>query len=87
MPAQAGLGLCYFDGTGVEQSDAEAVKWFRAAAEQGDERAQYFLGACYIEGAGVKRSRREGIKWSRSAAEQGSEDALNLLQQLGVKFP
>ena len=34
--AQYNLGGCYFDGRGVDQSYAEAVKWCRKAAEQGD---------------------------------------------------
>ncbi|MGA2404846.1 MAG: hypothetical protein ABSG91_24605, partial [Syntrophobacteraceae bacterium] len=29
---------------GVPQDDAEAVKWYRKAAEQGDDRAQFELG-------------------------------------------
>ena len=30
----------YKNGQGVEQNDKEAVKWFRASAEQGDPDAQ-----------------------------------------------
>ena len=37
-------GLDAYEGRGVEQSDAEAAKWWRAAAERGDVRAQYTLG-------------------------------------------
>ena len=33
--AQYNLGVCYYNGDGVAQSYAEAVKWFRKAAEQG----------------------------------------------------
>ena len=29
------LVLCMINGRGVEQDDAEAVKWYRLAAEQG----------------------------------------------------
>lgn len=37
------LGLCYYEGKGVEQNKAEAVKWFRKAAEQGHELAKEAL--------------------------------------------
>jgi TPR repeat protein len=34
--AQSQLGWFYGSGTGVEQNYAEAVKWYRMAAEQGN---------------------------------------------------
>ncbi len=33
--AQLNLGVCYWNGNGVAKDYAEAVKWFRKAAEQG----------------------------------------------------
>ena len=50
---------------------AEAVKWFRKAAEQGNADAQYNLGACYYNGQGVTKDYTEAVKWIRKAAEQG----------------
>lgn len=53
----------YRDGRGVLQSDTEAVKWYRKAAEQGDADAQNNLGVtgslslapgCVIEGADIE---------------------------------
>lgn len=40
------LGDCCFKGDGVEQDEAEAVKWYRKAAEQYNDDAQYMLGCC-----------------------------------------
>ena len=40
----------YVTGVGVPQDAAEAVPWYRRAAEQGDARAQYNLGGMYREG-------------------------------------
>ena len=40
--------VMYDNGEGVPQDYAEAVKWYRLAAEQGDARAQYNLGLCTI---------------------------------------
>lgn len=37
--AQYNLALCYKKGIGVPQSEADAVKWFLKAAEQGDDDA------------------------------------------------
>src|SRR5947199_10025535 len=41
------LGCCHEHGLGVAQDAAQAVYWYRLAAEQGDPRAQTNLGACY----------------------------------------
>ena len=73
--AQTNLGLMYADGEGVPKDYAEAVKWFRMAAEQGHVHAQYNLGVLYSEGRGVGQDYVEAAKWYRKAAEQGSVDA------------
>ena len=51
---------------------AEAVKWFRQAAEQGNAYAQSRLGRCYYDGEGVTQNYEEAVKWFRLAAEQGN---------------
>ena len=45
--AQYHLGLMYLNGEGTRQNPAEATKWFRLAAEQGDPRAQLSIGISY----------------------------------------
>jgi TPR repeat protein len=45
--AQYHLGLMYLNGEGTRQNAAEATKWFRLAAEQGDPRAQLSIGISY----------------------------------------
>ena len=40
---QNDLGNRYYDGDGVPQDYAEAVKWYRKAAEKGNREAQYIL--------------------------------------------
>ena len=52
--AQYNLGVMYDEGRGVRQDDAEAVRWYRQAAEQGYAAAQYNLGAMYANGRGVR---------------------------------
>ena len=61
----------YEKGRGVEQSDMEAVKWFRKSAEQGHATAQNWLAWMYREGRGVERSNAEAIKWYRKAEQNG----------------
>ena len=60
----------YVKGQGVPQDYAEAVKWFRKAADQGDADAQNNLGQMYITGQGVPKDDGEAIKWFRKAADQ-----------------
>ena len=58
---------------------AEAVKWYRKAAEQGNAGAQFSLGFSYIKGEGVPQDYAEAVKWYRKAADQGATAAqLNL---------
>ena len=62
-------GMAYLKGNGVEQSDAEAVKWYRLAADQGHAYAQYSLGRMYENGKGVEQSYEEAAKWYRLSAK------------------
>ena len=56
--AQNNLGLMYANGQGVPQDDAEAVKWFRLAAEQGDVYKQHKLDADAQLQIGIKEDRQ-----------------------------
>jgi TPR repeat protein len=63
------------NGQGVPQDYAEAVKWYRKAADQGLAEAQYNLGSCYAKGQGVPKDLAEMVKWYRKAADQGLAQA------------
>ena len=52
----------YANGKGVPQDYAEAVKWYRRAAEQGDAYAQNNLGLMYANGKGVPQDYAEAVK-------------------------
>jgi TPR repeat protein len=54
---------------------AEAVRWYRRAAEQGDANAQLELGTAYDTGKGVAQDYAEAAEWYRKAAEQGWDPA------------
>ena len=73
----------YSNGEGVPENDAEAVRWYRLAAEQGDATAQNNLGFMYARGEGVPEDDVEAVKWYRLAAEQGDATAQT---NLGVMY-
>ena len=55
----------------MTRDDAEAVMWFRKAADQGDAVAEFLLGYQYANGIGVPLDYGEAMIWFRKAAEQG----------------
>jgi len=73
------LGLCYELGDGVKRSPAEAVKWYRKAAEQRHAGGQIALGVHYYNGDGVEQDNAEAMKWFRKAADQGNAEGQFLL--------
>lgn len=60
----------YWGRDGKTMNYAEAVKWYRMAAEQGHAEAQFNLGYCYDLGKGLVQDGTKGLKWYRKAAEQ-----------------
>ena len=84
------LGGMYADGQGVPQDDAEAVRWYRLAADQGHSGAQNGLGLMYSNGEGVPQDYAESARWYRLAAEQGeasSQQNLGFLYDTGRGVP
>jgi TPR repeat protein len=87
--AQFILGACYQDGNGVAKDDAEAVRLFRLAADQGHAASQINLGVCYRDGRGVVQDDVDSARWCRVAADQGHATAqyyvgVNYLYGTGV---
>lgn len=48
--AQFNLAMLFHSGSGVPQSEAEAIKWYTAAANNGYYKAQEYLAVAYAEG-------------------------------------
>jgi uncharacterized protein len=70
------LAGCYYLGdNGAPLDQGKAVFWFRKAADQGNNGAQFGLGHCYSSGVGITKDPAEAVKWYRKAAEQGNADA------------
>jgi uncharacterized protein len=62
--AQWQLGRMHYYGLGVPLEWAEALRWYRKAAEQGHAAAQYDLGNMYYRGLGVPpESYAEALRW------------------------
>jgi TPR repeat protein len=70
---QADLGLKYERGRrGFPQNDAQAVRWYSWAANQGNPRAEAGLGFMYENGrGGLPQSDAEAERWYLLAANQG----------------
>ena len=83
--AQLYIGDCYAKGNGVVMDSEEAVKWYRAAADQELPEAQHRMYTCYHDGIGVERSASNAAKLCRKAADAGFEDAIFDMGMLYVR--
>lgn len=73
------LGMMYWDGHGVPQSDSDAVRLWRIAADKGYVHAQVNLATASREGRGAPQSDGEAARLYRLAANQGDANAQNQL--------
>lgn len=63
--------------SGVVKDLAQAVEWYRRAAEAGDPDAQSDLGRCYEMGDGVSKDAAQAVAWYTRAADAGNTSAQN----------
>lgn len=77
--AQYELGKLHLGGRGLQANHPEAVRWLRAAMEQGHPGATFQLGLLHDAGIGVPLDRAEGRRLYELAAERNSIEALTLL--------
>lgn len=68
--AQYQVGVMYEYARGYEQSDANAIVWYRKAAAQNVAAAQYRLGVMYENGWGVAQNHAHAAHWYKKAAMQ-----------------
>lgn len=77
---QTSLGLFYQAGEripgGVKADPAEAVKWYRLAAEQDHTEAIQHLAMMHARGMGVEKNFTEAATWFRKGAELGNGDCM-----------
>lgn len=83
------VGLYYKNGEcGLKQDSAQAIKWFKKAAAQGDAYALFDLGMCYADGVGVKRDWKRAKQYFTEAAlaVDSVEDDVTLNARDAVKM-
>ena len=73
--AQFTLGSKFANGKGAAQDYAQAVHWFRRAAEQSHVLAQLNLSVMYAEGQGVPCDKAQSLLWINRAAHLGNAAA------------
>lgn len=83
IAAQNAIGMCYYNGDGVEQDYKKAAEWFWKTAEQGNASGQYNMGYLYDTGKGVEQDFTQALYWYAKAASQGHKNALN---NIGVMY-
>jgi TPR repeat protein len=66
-----------WNGWGVPQDYAEAMRWFRQAADAGNSSAMNNIGLLYQNGEGVPQDYAEAMRWFRKAADAGNSAAMN----------
>src|SRR5439155_801159 len=79
--AQFALGVKYYYGEGAPQDYAEAMKWYRKAADQGDTRAEFMVGFSYIRGKGVPTDFVQAHMWLSLVAASDGENQQVAAQQ------
>ena len=72
------LGLMYASGEAepvISKDEVMAARYFRSAAEQGEDFAQFKLAESFINGSGVVKSDVEAYKWLLLSASTGNSHA------------
>jgi TPR repeat protein len=80
--AQALYGQLLLDGDGIDRSEAEALRWFTAAAKSGHVMAMNMIGRCCENGWGTHRDTKLAAQWYQSAADLGLDWAMYNLATL-----
>jgi len=65
----------YAYGKGIEQDFAEAARWWKQLADQGDSKSQAALAGLYFQGNGIVKDVAAAVALWREAAQQGIIDA------------
>ncbi|KAF9089915.1 hypothetical protein BGX23_006369 [Mortierella sp. AD031] len=80
--ALAGFYLDGIAGPAAEQSDEEAFRFVKAAAQRGVPKAEYITGFFLEYGLGVERNPREAKQWYHLACAKGVDSAEKRLKDL-----
>lgn len=69
------VGVCYLEGTGINQDSTQAVAWFTEAAKYAHPLSQYYLGLSYMRGEGITKDIPRAAQWLVHAAKAGIVEA------------
>ena len=83
--AQALLAEIYSRGLGVARNEAEAIKWYGLAAEQGVSEAQFRYAMAIIDGKVAGKAEDAALRMLKLAADQGNRLAQFNFAQLTVQ--
>ena len=87
IDAMSALVVLYGQGRGVEQDEAEALRWLQRTAELGEAKAQFLMANAYENGLGVERNPDRALSWYKRSAAEGylpSMIALGAIHQQGA---
>jgi TPR repeat protein len=80
----------YVTGRGSKQNYAEALRWYKRAAEHRSAKGQFDLATVYNDGIGVPPDYVEASRWFRKAADQNyakAQDGLGYMYYAGRGLP
>lgn len=85
--AQYAIGVMYSQGKGVPEDLAEAVRWYRLAAERGHDKAAFNLGFLLFQGYADRAGNEhqdaaEALKWLAISGERGNAMAQALVGEM-----
>lgn len=73
------IGVLYYNGIGVVQSQGEAYKWIKKAADLNHGYAKTVLSGMLLKGLGTPRNEKEGMELLQSTADDGFPEAKYVL--------
>ena len=78
--------MAYYNGRGVRQDYAQAVQWYRRAAEQGHAQAQNNLGVMYEQGQGVRQDSALAQEWYGKICDNGDQKGCDNYRRLKLGY-
>lgn len=84
--AQFTMATLYYDGKGVMEDNAQALKWFRKSAENNHSQAQYNLAIMLASGIGIDADLVEAYAWLKISQSNGYGPATDSIKQMGAEL-
>lgn len=84
--AQFALAMLYYDGKGLMEDNAQALKWFRKAAENNHSQAQYNLAIMLASMLGTEADLVSAYAWLNISQKRGYAPATEAIKQIGVEL-